>query len=205
MPMSDFPITRNITYFEMPGKQNTDDVLSLSVARAREANLTHMVVATSSGESALRALELTKDDNIKVVAVTLHVGFSGEGEDRVSEENRHKLTDSGAAVVTGIHALSGLERAFSNRFKGTSRSEVTAEVIRGLFGHGMKVCVECALMAADAGAVPVGPDVEVMALGGRGSGLDTAVILRPSHAKTFFTMEIREIVALPRLKHRRYE
>ncbi len=93
----------------------------------------------------------------------------------------------------------------SRKYGGVSRTEVLGDSLKALFGHGMKVSLECTLMCADAGAIPVGPDVEILAMGGRSSGLDTAVILRPSHVNNLFTSEVREIVAIPRLKKRKYE
>jgi hypothetical protein len=193
-----------ITYFEKPGKQNTRAVLELARARAEFLGIGQVVVPTSSGTTGLAAVEMFAESNCKIVVVSLHVGFSEEGEDRLLKENRKKISDAGARIVTGAHPLSGLERSMSKKFEGISRTEVVAASLKSLFGHGMKVCVECSLMAADAGAIPVGPDVEMLALGGRSSGVDTAVILRPSHVNNFFATEIREIIAMPRLKHRKY-
>lgn len=192
-----------ITYFEKPGKQNTQAVIQLAEERAVARGITHVVVPSSSGVTGLAVTQTFKDS--KVVVVTLHVGFSEEGEDRLLSENREKILAAGAQIVTGAHPLSGLERSMSRKFEGVSRTEVVAASLKALFGHGMKVCVECSLMAADAGAIPVGPDVEILAFGGRSSGVDTAVIMRPSHVNNFFASEIREIIAMPRLKHRTYK
>jgi len=58
-------------------------------------------------------------------------------------------------VVKQSHILSGLERSFSSKFSGISHSEVLAESLRCLFGVGMKVAIECVIMAADSGAIPL--------------------------------------------------
>ena len=55
---------------------------------------------------------------------------------------------------------------------------------------------EISMMAADAGLIPVGE--EIIAIGGRGSGVDTAVILTPVNAKDLFNLKIHEIIAMPR-------
>ena len=51
-------------------------------------------------------------------------------------------------------------------------------------------------MAADAGLIPVGE--EIIAIGGRGHGVDSAVILTPVNAKDLFNLKIHEIIAMPR-------
>ncbi|MFC2078298.1 hypothetical protein ACFLTM_05780, partial [Candidatus Bipolaricaulota bacterium] len=64
-----------------------------------------------------------------------------------------------------------------------------------LFGQGMKVCVEIAVMAADAGQIPT--DRDVICVGGTGRGADTAVVLRPAHMNAFFEARIGEILCRP--------
>jgi hypothetical protein len=61
----------------------------------------------------------------------------------------------------------------------------------------MKVCMEIALMAADAGLVAVGEPC--IAIGGTGRGADTAVVLTPANAQSFFDLRVMEILAKPRL------
>jgi hypothetical protein len=61
---------------------------------------------------------------------------------------------------------------------------------------GLKVAVECVLIAADQGII--GVEEEVIACGGSGSGSDTVCVVRPSHSASFFDLQVREIVAMPR-------
>jgi uncharacterized protein len=64
------------------------------------------------------------------------------------------------------------------------------------FCQGMKVAVEVALMAADAGLLDMAH--EVIAIAGTGSGADTAIVLRPVYTRKFKDLQIREILAKPR-------
>ncbi|MET1124515.1 MAG: pyruvate kinase alpha/beta domain-containing protein [Archaeoglobaceae archaeon] len=187
---------KKIVYFEKPGKQNTEATLKLAVERARELGIRYLVVASSYGETAKKALEVI-DENMKLVVVTYHTGFIGEGKNTMSPEVEDFLRSKGVTIVRQTHALSGVERSFTRKLGGVSRVEAVAEALRSLFGHGLKVCVEIAIMAADAGAVPI---EEIVAVGGRSRGADTAVVIRPAHANSFFDMEIREIICMPRLK-----
>ena len=65
------------------------------------------------------------------------------------------------------------------------------------FSQGMKVAVECLLMAADAGLIVLGE--ETIAIGGTSAGADTAIVCWPTTPRAFHKLEIREILAKPRI------
>ncbi|UCE91631.1 MAG: hypothetical protein JSV90_00265 [Methanobacteriota archaeon] len=188
-----------ITYFDRPGKQNTEAVLGAVHRRLVSLGLKHLVVASNSGDTAMKAIERFADLDVQVVTVTSHCGFSGEGMTDMSPEAERALAEAGSQVVRASHALSGVERSFTRKLGGCSRAEAVSDVLRALFGQGMKVCVEITLMAADNGAIPCS-NQEVAVIAGTGEGADTACILRPAHANDFFKMEVREIIATPRAK-----
>jgi hypothetical protein len=187
-----------VYYFERPGPENTDDTARFAVERAQALGLDTIVVASTSGRTALRFLEAMMDTGLRLVVVTHVVGFSTPGEWEFDSETARTLRSAGAVVVTGTHVLSGLERAFSASPKvgGGSRAEAVAEAFRRVIAVGLKVAVECVLIAADQGAVPI--DREVVACGGTGSGADTVVVVRPAHTSRFFDCQVREIAAMPR-------
>jgi len=54
------------------------------------------------------------------------------------------------------------------------------------------------LIAADQGAVSV--EEEVVAAGGTMEGTDTVCVIRPAHTASFFDLQVREIVAMPRAR-----
>ena len=193
------PLEARIFYFEKPGKQNTEKTLELAIKRAEELNLNYMVVASSTGETAERAVKLLKESgaSLQLVCVTYHRGFYGEGKDSMAPEKEEWMRAQGVVIVRQSHILSGLERSISRKLGGVSRTEAIAEALRSLFGHGLKVCVEITVMAADSGAIPI---EEVVAVGGRGRGADTAVVVRPAHMNNFFDMQVKEIICIPREK-----
>ena len=85
---------------------------------------------------------------------------------------------------------------YSNRLH--SRSDAVAEALRRIIANGLKVAVECVLIAADQGAI--GVSEEVIAVGGTASGADTVCVIRPAHTGNFFDLQVREIVAMPRVR-----
>jgi len=193
-------ITKNIYYFDTPGKVNTPDAARFAVERARELGIVRIVVASTTGATALAFLDAVRGTGLELIEVTHVVGFSKPGEWEFSAEAAERLRAAGATIVTGTHALSGLERSLSraSRVGGGSRTEANAEALRRTVAVGLKVAVECVLIAADQGKV--GVDEEVIAVGGTMSGADTVCVIRPSHTASFFDLQVREIVAMPRVR-----
>jgi hypothetical protein len=127
------------------------------------------------------------------------------GLDRVrmdmDEETEAKLSKAGVRVIRGTIPFYGIGTSLTSRFKGLNYEQYFTEALR-LVSGGMIVCVEAAVMAADANAVAV--DKELIVAAGTSMGLDTAVVVRPSTSLTFSDptsgFEICEIIAMPRKK-----
>ncbi len=195
------PITKEITYFERAGVQNTDETLKLSIKRAKELNIKDIVVASSYGDTAKKLISMLEEENLNlnVVVVSYHQGFHGEDVITMDNETMEYLKNKGAKIFMGPHALSGVERAISNKFGGAYPVEIIAHTLR-TFGHGLKVCYEITLMATDAGLIKT--KNEVIAIGGRSRGADTAVVIKPSNLNRFFDIEVKEIICMPRDKRK---
>ena len=59
----------------------------------------------------------------------------------------------------------------------------------------MKVCFEITVMAADAGAIPIGENV--IAVSGQGRWADTAIVIKSANTTSFFDLDVQEIIAKP--------
>jgi len=189
---------KSVYYFDKPGAANTADAARIAVERARELGIVTIVVASTSGATAKVFFDAIKGTGISLVVVTHVVGFTKAGEWEFDATTAEMLKKNGVTIVTGTHALSGLERALSRSAKvgGGSRTEAIAEALRRTVAVGLKVAVECVLIAADSGAI--GIEKEVIAVGGTASGADTVCVIRPSHTSAFFDLQVREIAAMPR-------
>ncbi|MGE5561446.1 MAG: pyruvate kinase alpha/beta domain-containing protein [Chloroflexota bacterium] len=178
-------------YFDEKGPANTAKVAELVARRAQELGIGHVVVASNSGETAAHFL----DKGLEVVCVTHHVGFREPGGDEMPAATREKLAAAGVRLLTTTHLFGNVERAITNKFGGLYPGGIISATLR-CFGQGTKVAVEVATMALDAGLIPHGR--EIIAVGGSGRGADTALVLRPAHAKDFFDLKICEIICKPR-------
>jgi len=186
-------VERKTLYFMSPGKDNTEALLKFVKDYAKDRGVNHIVVASTTGETGVKASEVFKGFN--VVVVTRHTGFTEPDAQELTAENRLKILENGAHILTATHALGSVERAIRKEFGTLQPLELIAHTLRRL-GEGTKVCVEITLMAADAGLIPM--DRDIIAVAGSSRGADTALLIKPANASRFFDLKIREIIAKPR-------
>lgn len=189
-----------IIYLESTGKENTQLVIDAAIKRAQELEIKQIVVASTTGYTALEMAKAAKGKNLNVICVSYQYGVKGDGKWEMDLDTLKELQNMGVEVVAQSHLFSGIERAISNKLGGASRVDVISNALRSLFGQGFKVVVEITMMAADSGKIPVSPETEVIAIGGTGHGADVAVVIRPSHSQKFFDAQIREIIVMPRIR-----
>jgi hypothetical protein len=161
-----------------------------------ELGINHVVVASDSGETALRFWEALQDTGVTLISVPEHAGYAGGDEPSIASEREKELGKKGIQVLICAHALSGVARSITKKFGGVTPVEIIAHTLRRFGGDGIKVAVEVAVMAADAGLIPT--DREIIAVGGSAGGADAAIVLKAAHMNNFFDLEIREIIAKPR-------
>jgi len=179
-------------YFENPGSENTEEVLRIAKQRAEELGIKTILVASTRGDTAIRATEVFNKS--RVIVVSHSTGIREPDTQEFTEENRKIVESKGGTILTTTHALGGLSRAMRKKYNMYVLGEVIADTLR-IFGQGMKVVCEIAMMAADSGLVRTDEDVIVIA--GSSRGADTAVVLKPVNTHDFFDLKIKEILCKP--------
>ncbi|MBN1261670.1 MAG: hypothetical protein JXB35_13425 [Anaerolineae bacterium] len=187
-------------YFERPGAENTERALTLGRARAKALGLQTLVIATTTGASAVRASEVFT--GFRIVALTHSAGFIKPDMQDLTPDNRALLESAGVQLLTCQHALGGVGRAVRKKFGTYQVDEIIAHTLR-IFGQGIKVVIEISLMAADAGLVSVSEPTLVAA--GTKHGIDTVVIMQPANAQAFFDVQMMEIICRPSPGHPAFE
>jgi len=192
-------LTASTIYFKEPGKHNTDRTLELAHERANALGMSTILVATTTGYTGVRAVQ--KFNGFDVIVVTHSTGSKAPNTQELTSDNRKVIEENSGHILTCQHALGGINRAVRRKLKTYQLDEIIAYTLR-IFGEGMKVVVEMALMAADAGLVRT--DRPVIAIAGTGSGADTAVVLLPVNAQNFFDLKIVEVICRPSPDHTEY-
>jgi hypothetical protein len=201
-------VKRTTVYFHKPGKENTDETLMISMNAAKERGIDTVIVSSTTGDSALKALEILRGSGLTLVIVTHQTGYRAPGVQLMPRETRERLERGGAVVVTCTDVLTGgvdigmsgqtppKEAPIESRLPSIVPpvSTIIANTLR-MFCQGVKVCVEIAMMAADAGAVPV--DKPLIAVAGSHEGSDTAMVITPASSNRIRDLKIHEILAKP--------
>ncbi|HWR68253.1 MAG TPA: hypothetical protein VN416_04465 [Desulfomonilia bacterium] len=181
--------------FEKPGKHNTEDCIGAVRNFVEEHGETHVVVASTTGTTAMAFCRSLRTTSARLVVVTHSVGFKEANKDEFDQEARRYLAAEEVPVHTGAILTHSLEKSFMDDFRGIYPAAIVAGTLRR-FGEGTKVAVEIVMEACDAGLIP--EDAEVLAVGGTGYGADTVLLIRAKPSKRFLKLEVLEILARPR-------
>lgn len=184
-------------YFRKPGVKRTDAVLLAARARMQELGLRTLVVATTRGYTGIRAVELLRPD-FEVLVVIENTGYRNDRVPRPEESSLRLIEERGGVIVRTDHSLGGVRRAVRSRWGNAGPGDIMAHTLY-LFGQGMKVAVEVAVMAADVRLLS--PAEPVVAAGGTSRGCDTAIIVTPATAENIFDLRIVEIICMPSPGH----
>ena len=174
-----------VVYFLEKGAVCTDRMLEASLEMAEKRGIKSIVVASTTGATGAKASEMFRGYN--VVVVTYSTGFREPNVQELTEENRRRIVTNGAQILTTTHAMGGMGRSIRRKFGTMQVDEVMAHTLR-IFGEGVKVSVEIALMAADTGLVRT--DEDIISIG----KYDTALVLTPANTQDFFDLRVHEII-----------
>ena len=187
-----------VVYFAKGGSQNTERTLDIARQRAEELGIRTVLVASTTGRTGVQAAGVFADwvghADRRLVVVTHSTGFREPNTQELTAENRAAIEAAGATILTAQHAFGGVGRAVRKKLGTYEMEEIIAYTLR-TFCEAIKVCAEMALMAADAGLARAGEPA--IAVAGTGRGADTAVVLRPANAQTFFDLRFLELLCMP--------
>jgi hypothetical protein len=181
-----------IVYFEKAGPENTEAALRIAKQRAEELGIKTILVASTTGSTAVKAVKVLK--GLRVILVSHSAGFRAPNVQSFTEEHRKIVESEGGIILTATHVFAGLSRALRNKTNTIAIGDLVAEILR-IFGQGTKVACEISMMAADAGLVRT--DENIISVGGTSKGSDTALVLTPVTSQNFFELRIKEILCKP--------
>jgi uncharacterized protein len=179
-------VEEKIVYFEKPGEQNTKTTLGLALARAKARGIDKIVLASTTGETALLAADLLSGSGVKLVVVPHQYGF--RAGQRFPEALVTDLEEKGHRVYFGTMLF------HTDEFYGTKIPSVMAMLLR-TFCQGIKVVYEILLMTTNGGCVAAGEKVVVVA--GTGRGADTAVVATAAPSSRLHELHVTEIICKP--------
>ena len=176
-----------ITYFETLDPENTDITFRLARERARQLEIRKIVIASTTGATAKKAMEYFKNDGIQLIVIPHQWDFHRE-INAFPQELAKTLREAGHVVHFGTML-----------FHTTDLYESTTPVVMAnllrCFCQGFKVCFEIVLMATDGGHVKSGE--KIIAIAGTGRGSDTALVMQAASSQHLKNLRVHEILCKP--------
>lgn len=203
-------VEKKILYFEKPGSHNTEYVVNAVKERVTKGDVKYVVIASISGQTALKATEELKDLDVSLICVSGFPGWRTIHDIEypfVKGEIRKKLERLNVVIVDKVPSgLSGDTIDYGlARYGYIPASWVVAETLEAIGGYGFKTAVEAILMATDCGAIP--PFDDVISIAGTDKGADTAIVAKSTFSSSMFSrdsaerFQVLEIIAMPRIKN----
>jgi hypothetical protein len=206
--LRDMSVKRTTVYFEKPGKEHTEETLRIALEAAKEREIDTVLVSSTTGWTALKALDVFKGSELNIIVVTHQTGYRSTGVQLMPDETRRRLEEKGVKVITCTDVLTGGVGVGISRQRPPREApmearlpyivppvnSIIAHTLR-LFSQGVKVCVEIAMMTADVGVIPV--DKPVVSVAGSHVGSDTAMVITPASSNRIRDLKAHEILAKP--------
>jgi hypothetical protein len=176
-----------IVYFEDVRAENTDAVFELVQERLNAGGINKVVIASTMGVTAQKAMDFFQESGVKLVVVPHQFDFIRE-VNPFPQELVKTLRESGHEVHFGT-MLFHTENLYES-----NTPTLMANLLR-CFCQGIKVCFEMVLMTTDAGLLTKGE--KVIAIAGTGRGSDTALVMQASSSRNLKKLRINEILCKP--------
>jgi hypothetical protein len=176
-----------IVYFEEKKPENTDLTFDLVRQRLTTAGIRTLVLASTTGATARKAMDFFKDSGAKLIVVPHQFGFRRK-VNPFPPELVKSLRDSGHEVHFGTMLF------HTNNLYESNVPTVMANLLR-CFSQGVKVCFEIVLMVTDAGLVRSGE--KLIAVAGTARGSDTALVMQAASSQHLKRLRVHEIICKP--------
>ena len=175
-------IKKSIMYFTTKGRRNTETLMKAAAERLKEGDIEAVIVATTSGETALKAAEILPKGT-RIIGANF----------QAAHWNQHPKPDADTrrkAEALGVTFMP--EEPTAKYLKDISKS--VPDTFRRM-GQGMKVAVEVAMQAVEVGLVSAG--AKVIGIGGTSKGSDVAIVIKAAGSIDFSSLWVSEILAKP--------
>ncbi len=186
-----------VSYFKEQGAVNTKKALEVARKYADEFSIKDIIIASTTGMTAQKSVEYFSPNEFNIVIMTHSYYFTGLNKRQEFPEKVMKdLEEKGFKVFSTTHALGAVSRSYRLSLNQWPPVELMAKYLRQNFCQGIKVCMEIAAMAVDAGLIP---DIErdVICVAGTGRGADTVCLIKPMPTGMFDKLRVKMIFAKP--------
>jgi len=181
-------IKRETIYYEDGGAEHTEATLNAVLDAAKELGIKTVIVASTSGDTGVKAAGLFKGSGVQLIVVGHQTGFPAAGVQQFRPENWERIEALGGVVSLGTDVLTNSIR---QRLGHSPMSIIT----QSLIAMKVKVNAEIVAKACDAGLVH--PGEHVVSVAGSHRGADTAVSFLATDSPNILDLNPQYIIAMP--------
>ncbi|NMM64955.1 hypothetical protein HBE96_20400 [Clostridium sp. P21] len=174
-------------YFENVKDDNTIETFKLAEERLRVLGIKKLVLASTTGSTAKRAMYFFKDKGVQLIVIPHQYDFNRK-ENAFPKELVKTLKENGHEVHFGTMLF------HTDKLYSSNVPMIIANFLRR-FCEGVKVCYEIVLMASDACLLTNGE--KVIAVAGTGKGSDTALVMQAASTRNLEKLRVNEIICKP--------
>ena len=186
----DFMIKRETIYYEDGGTEHTENTLKASLEAARDLGINTILVASTSGETGVKAAEMYKDKGVQLIVVGHQIGFPTPKVQKFKPENWERIEKLSGVVNLGTDVVTNSIRR-RQRLGHSPMSIITQTLITAK----IKVNVEIIAKACDAGQIL--PGEKVISIAGSHNGADTSVVFIANDSPNILDIKPQMYICYP--------
>lgn len=183
-------IKRETIYYEEGGTEHTETTLKASLEAAKELGIKTILVASTSGETGVKAAEMYKGSGVQLIVVGHQMGFPVAKVQQFKPENWERIMELGGVVNLGTDVVTNSIR----RRQSLGHSPMSI-ITQTLIAMKVKVNVEIIAKACDAGQIL--PGDKVISVAGSHKGADTSAVFIASDSPNILDVKPQMYICYP--------
>jgi len=183
-------IKHTTIYYPEGGVEHTETTLKASLEAAKKLDIKTILVASTSGETGVKAAELYKDKGINLIVVGHQMGFPVPKVQQFKPDNWERIETLGGVVNLGTDVVTNSIRQ-RQRLGHSPMSIITQTLI----AMKLKVNVEIVAKACDAGLIL--PGDRVISVAGSHKGADTSAVFTANDSPNILDIRPEMFICYP--------
>ena len=183
-------IKRETIYYEEGGTEHTETTLKASLEAAKELGIKTILVASTTGETGVKAAQMYKGSGVQLIVMGHQMGFPVAKVQRFKPENWEKIEALGGVINLGTDVVTNSIRQ-RQRLGHSPMSIITQTLITAK----IKVNVEIIAKACDAGQIL--PGDKVISVAGSHNGADTSAVFIANDTPNILDIKPQMFICYP--------
>ena len=183
-------IKRETIYYEEGDANHTETTLQASLDAAKELGVKTILVASTSGDTGVKAAEMYRGSGVQLIVVGHQMGFPVAKVQQFKPENWERIAELGGVVNLGTDVMTN-----SIRHRQSLGHSPMSFITQTLIAMKVKVNVEIIAKACDAGQIL--PGDMVISVAGSHKGADTSAVFLANDSPNILDIKPQMYICYP--------